>query len=187
MEVGGSGTSPGEDPAPSGPSTGYRRAADGAIPFDEGRVRPPVSIGGTLAALGSLIFGAGTLFEMVSATIGPAPSRISISQTYLDTDNGKVVAVVGVIALVLALATLVRPARSIAWPIAVAACGLAALGLAVYDRIRLDDVGDDLRQRIYRDAHASGVVHVSIGPALYIVIAGAILATIGAVLASRDR
>ena len=131
---------------------------------------------------------AGTLFEMVSASIGPqGAGRVSISQSYVDTDNGKVAMALGIVAFVVAAAALVRSARSILWPIIVAAASLAALGIAVYDRIRLDDVDSDLRQRIYRDVRVPGVVQVSIGPALYIVIAGAVLATIGAVLASRDR
>jgi hypothetical protein len=141
----------------------------------EERRRPPVSVGGILAVVGGAVIVASTLFEVVSAKVGPSgTSQVTASRSYLDTDDGKVVAALGVVVLVLSLATLVRPARSIVWPIAVVACSLAALGMAIYDRSDLEDTG-------------SAAVHVSAGPALYVAIGGGVVATIGALLASRDR
>jgi hypothetical protein len=165
-----------------------RRAGDAAAPFYDDRIRPPLSIAGIVAAIGGVVIAASVLFDMLSASIGlDDASRTTVSRSYFDTDNGKVVAALGVVVLVLSLATLVRPARSVIWPIAVTACGLAALGLAIYDRIDLDNVAGELRNRIYHDNPTSGVVHVTIGPALYIAMAGGVIATIGAVFASRDR
>jgi hypothetical protein len=148
-------------------------------------IRPPVSIAGMVAALGGAVIAAATLFELVSASIGADGNQLTASQSYIDTDDGKVVAALGVIVLVVALATLVRPARSIAWPIVVTACSLGALGLAIYDWIDLDDAGDQMRERL--GTSVAGVVHVTIGPAVYIAMAGGVIATIAAVLASRDR
>jgi hypothetical protein len=72
------------------------------------------------------------------------------------------------------------------WSVVVAACSLAALGLAVHDRIDLDDVGSEIQSRLAASG-TTGSVHVSIGPALYIAIVGGIVATVGAVIAARDR
>jgi len=176
-----------DDPTSSTAGT-PRQTGGAATPFYDDHIRPPVSIAGIVAAVGGAVIAAGTLFEMVSASVGfDAASRTMVSRSYVDTDDGKVVATLGVVIVVLALATLVRPARSIMWPIVVTACALAALGLAIYDRIDLDDVGRELRSRIAHDNPAAGIVHVTIGPALYVAMAGGVIATIGAVLASRDR
>jgi hypothetical protein len=159
--------------------------ADDRSSFYGADIRPPVSIAGIVAALGGAVIAAATLFEMVSASIGADGNQITASQSYIDTDNGKVVAALGVIVLVMALATMVRPARSIVWPIVVTACSLAALGLAIYDWIDLDDAGSEMREHL--GTTVVGVVHVTIGPSVYLAMAGGLIATIGAVLASRDR
>ena len=124
--------------------------------------------------------------QLVSATVGSGRNELSSSRTYLDSDNGKIVLVLGVLVLLVSLATLLRPHRDIVWSVVVAACSLAALGLAVHDRIDLDDVGSEIQSRLAASG-TTGSVHVSIGPALYIAIAGGIVATVGAVIAARDR
>jgi hypothetical protein len=145
------------------------------------------SVGGIVAILGGVLISVGTLFEMVSATVGSSGhTQVHSSQTYLDTDDGKVVLVLGLVVVVLAALTSLRRSRSIVWPIVSAACSLAAIGLAVHDRIDLDDLGNQIRNRYPSGDAATAVVHVTVGPALYIVIAGGVLATIGALLAARD-
>jgi hypothetical protein len=158
---------------------------DQGTPFYGDDIRPPVSIAGIVAAFGGAVIAAGTLFELVKASIGANGNQITASQSYIDTDNGKVVAVLGLIVLVVALGTLVRPARSIVWPIVVTACALAALGLAIYDWIDLDNADSDIRERL--GSTVAGVVHVTRGPAVFIAMAGGVIATVAAVLASRDR
>jgi hypothetical protein len=151
-------------------------------------IRAPISIGGIIAAVGGLVAAGGTLLEMVKVGLGPNNlTTTTLTTTYFDTDNGKVVAVLGAVALVLALATLVRPIASIIPSIVVAACGLAAFGLALSDRFDLSNAGDDYRREFFRSNQLRGLVQVTIGPALYVAMAGGLIATIGAVLASRDR
>jgi len=128
-------------------------------------VRPRHSrVGAIVAAIGGAVVIAGTLFDLVSVT--------HASKTYIDTNNGKVVAAMGVGVLVVALAALIRPGLGIIVPVVIAAAGLAAFGFALYDRIDLNDATD--------------AVNGSFGPALYLAMAGGIVATVGAMLLSRD-
>jgi hypothetical protein len=152
------------------------------------RARAVVSVGGIVAAIGGAVAIAGTLLELLSVGIGVnALNTVTLSTTYFDTDDGKVVAAVAAAALIVALIALVKPMSSIIPSIVVAACGLAVFGFALYNRIDLDSQTDDLRRQLTRNNPYKGLVHVSIGPAVYVAMAGGILATIGAVMASRDR
>jgi hypothetical protein len=150
--------------------------------------RSSLSIGGITAAVGGLVVVAGSLLEMVKVGLGQHQlTTTTLSTSYFDTDNGKVVAALGAVVLVLALATLVRPVSNMIPAIVVAACGLAAFGLALSDRLDLSSAGDDYRREFLRGNQLRGLVQVTVGPALYVVMAGGLIATIGAVLASRDR
>jgi hypothetical protein len=175
--------------APTGSTRPSRRQVGAAaVPAPAAHIRAPVSVGGIIAAVGGIVAVGGTLLEMVKVGVGPNNlTTTTLTTTYFDTDNGKVVAALGAVALVLALATLVRPISSIIPSIVVAACGLAAFGLALSDRFDLNDAGDDYRREFFRNNELRGLVHVTIGPALYVAMAGGLIATIGAVLASRDR
>jgi hypothetical protein len=148
-----------------------------------------VSVGGIVAAVGGAVAIAGTLLELLSVGIGVSALRtVTLSTTYFDTDDGKVVAAVAAATLILALITLVKPMSSIIPPILVAAGGLAAFGFALYDRIDLDSQTDEMRRQLTRGANPyRGLVNVSIGPAVYVAMAGGIIAAVGAVMASRDR
>jgi hypothetical protein len=132
------------------------------------RARPRPNVGGVVAAVGGALVIVGTLFELVSVTVG----RVSAAKTYLDTDNGKVVAALGVVVLVSALASLVVSDLGAIVPVTIAAAGLAAFGFALYDRMDLNDAAD-----------AGGA---SFGPALYVAMAGGLIATVGAVLVARS-
>jgi hypothetical protein len=164
-----------------------RRVGGAAVPVPAAHIRAPVSVGGIIAVVGAIVAGGGTLLEMVKVGLGPNNlTTTTLSTTYFDTDNGKIAAL-GAVALVLALATLVRPVANFIPSIVVAACGLAAFGLALSDRLDLSNAGDDYRREFFRDNQLRGLVQVTIGPALYVAMAGGLIATIGAVLASRDR
>src|SRR5690349_9462324 len=129
-------------------------------------------IGGIVAAVGGVAVIAGTFFELLSVTVGRGAVEVSASKTYFDTDNGKVVAALGVVVLVVALGSLLTDLGIIV-PIVLAAAGLAAFGFALYDRIDLNDASD-----------AAGA---TFGPALYVVMAGGLVATVGAVMVARER
>ena len=121
-----------------------------------------------MAAVGGAAIIVGTVLELLSVSVG----KSEVSKTYLDTDNGKAVAALGVVVLVVALSSLLRPGLGVIVPIVIAAAGLAAFGFALYDRIDLNDASD-----------AAGA---TFGPALYVAMAGGIIATVGAILVSRD-
>jgi hypothetical protein len=176
-----------EPTEPSGSASGESTSDDlnGVAAPTARSARRSLSIGGVVAALGGAVVVVGSLLEMVKIGFG-ADQLASTTTTYLDTDNGKVVAALGAVALVLAVATLVRSRAGIIPGILVAACGLAAFGLAVSDRFDLDNVGNDYRHKFFNDSQARGLVQVTIGPALYVVIAGGLIVAIGAVLASRE-
>jgi len=133
-----------------------------------GRRHHRSNVGGIVAAVGGAAIIVGTLLELLSVSVG----KSEVSKTYLDTDNGKAVAALGVVVLVVALSSLIRPGLGVIVPIVIAGAGLAAFGFALYDRIDLND--------------ASDAVGATFGPALYIAMAGGIVATIGAMLVSRD-
>jgi hypothetical protein len=174
------------EPPPGRPPR--RQVGGAAVPAPVAPIRPPVSVGGIIAAVGGVVAVVGSLLEMVKVGLGPSQlTATTLSTSYFDTDNGKIVAALGAVALVLALATLVRPVANIIPSIVVAACGLAAFGLALSDRIDLNNAGDDYRHQFFRENGLRGLVQVTIGPALYVAMAGGIIVTIGAVLASRDR
>lgn len=163
-------------------------ASEATTTVPAAHVRASVSVGGSIAAVGGVVAVGGTLLEMVKVGIGRTNlTTTTLSTTYFDTDNGKIVAALGAVALVLALATLVRPIASVIPSIVVAACGLAAFGLALSDRLDLSNAGDDYRREFFGSNQLRGLVQVTIGPALYVAMAGGLIATIGAVLASRDR
>jgi len=144
-------------------------------------------IGGVIAALGGVVVVIATFFEMLSVTLGlDAVRETTLSRTYFDTDNGKVVAALGVVIVVLALTTLVRPNPNFVVSVVMVASSVATVALALYDRIDLDGVTDELRTRLYHGNPAPGIVQASIGPALYVAMAGGLFATIGAVLAARE-
>ena len=121
-----------------------------------------------MAAVGGAAIIVGTLLELLSVSVG----KSEVSKTYLDTDNGKAVAALGVVVLVVALSSLIRPGLGVIVPIVIAAAGLAAFGFALYDRIDLND--------------ASDAVGATFGPALYVAMVGGIIATVGGMLVSRD-
>lgn len=133
---------------------------------DRGRV------GAVVAAIGGAVIVVATFFELLSVTVGRGAAEVSASKTYLDTDNGKVVAALGVVVLVCALGSLIARDLGVMVPITVAAAGLAAFGFALYDRIDLDD--------------GAAAVGASFGPALYVVIAGGLVATVGALMIARE-
>jgi hypothetical protein len=178
----------GGDPAPTRASRRRGDGAAGAAAAPVAQHRAAFSVGGIIAAVGGIVVVVGSLLEMVKVGLGPNQLTVTtLSTTYFDTDNGKIVAALGAVVLVLALATLVRPISSIIPSIVVAACGLAAAGLALSDRFDLGDAGADYRRAYFSNNQLRGLVQVTIGPALYVAIAGGVIATIGAVLASRDR
>jgi hypothetical protein len=162
-------------------------AVEDRAQLDDVPARSRTGVGGIVAIVGGALIAVGTLFELVTATVGPAGrNQLQSSQTYLDTDDGKTVLVLGVIVIVLAVVTLLRPSRNVIWPIVVAACSLAALGIAIHDRVDLNNLAGEIRDRFARSDAATGIVHVTIGPAVYIAIAGGVVATVGAILAARD-
>jgi hypothetical protein len=146
-----------------------------------------ISIGAIVAALGGVVIIVGALLQSVKVTVGSTKIATTLSTSYLDTDNGKVVVVLGAIIVIIAVMLLVRPVASVVPAIVMAAAALASFGLALNDRIDLDNVGDDYRQRYISDSAIRALVHVTVGPALVVVMAGGLIATIGALLASRDR
>ena len=125
-----------------------------------------------MGAIGGAVIVVGTLLELLSVTVGRGAAEVTASKSYLDTDNGKVVAALGVVVLVCALGSLIARDLGVMVPIAVAAAGLAALGFALYDRIDLSDGAD--------------AVGASFGPALYVAMAGGLVATVGAMLIARE-
>jgi hypothetical protein len=152
------------------------------------RATPAISVGGIVAALGGAVAIGGSLLEMAKVSIGLENfTKVALSSTYFDTDRGKVVAAIGAAVVIVALATMVRPISRLIAPIVVAAGGLAILGFSIYDRVDLDSSTDAVRHRLTVNNPLSGLVHVDIGPGLYVVMAGGALATIGAVLAARER
>jgi hypothetical protein len=177
------------DTTPGTTRASRRQVGAAAVPAPAPHIRAPVSVGGIIATVGGIVVAGGTLLEMVKVSLGVSnlTTNTTLSTTYFDTDNGKVVAALGAVVLVLALATLVRPVSSIIPSIVVAACGLAAFGLALSDRLDLSDASDDYRREFLRTNPLRGLVKVTVGPALYVAMAGGLIATIGAVLASRDR
>jgi hypothetical protein len=181
-------TDPADAVAGSTPTGRSRQVGEAAAPAPAPRIRAPVSLGGVIAAVGGVVVVIGSLLETVKVGFGEGNlAGTTLSTSYFDTDNGKIVAALGALALVLALATLVRPMASMVPSIVVAACGLGAFGLALSDRIDLNDAGDAAREQFLRGNELRGVVHVTIGPALYFAMAGGVVVTIGAVFASRDR
>ena len=125
-----------------------------------------------MAAVGGAVIVAATFFELLGITVGRGAAELSASKSYLDTDNGKVVAALGVVVLVCALGSLIARDLGVIVPIAVAAAGLAAFGFALYDRIDLND--------------AAEAVGATFGPALYVAMAGGLVATVGALLIARE-
>lgn len=147
-----------------------------------------INFGAIAAALGGVVIVVGTLLDSVKVSVGNTKvNTTTLSTSYFDTDNGKVVFVLGVIIVVVALVTLVRPVASMVPAIVLTAAGLAAFGLALSDRVDLSNVGDDYRQRYISDTAIRALVHVTVGPALLVVMAGGVIATIGALFATRDR
>jgi hypothetical protein len=129
-------------------------------------------IGAALAVIGGIVVLVGTLLELASAEhTFDATGRIILSADYIDTDDGKIVAAVGVVLIVVALVALVWNIRSGIIAIVLTGGGLAALGFAIDDRIQLDTSRGNL----------------SFGVALYVVMAGGIIAAIGGVLTARVR
>jgi hypothetical protein len=147
-----------------------------------------ISVGAIVAAIGGVAIVVGTLLDSVKVTVGsPKVNTTTLSTSYFDTDNGKVVAALGVIVLVVAVFTLVRPVTSVGPAMVMTAAALAAFGLALSDRIDLRNVGDDYRQRYISDSAIQALVHATVGPALLVVMAGGIVAAIGGLLAARER
>jgi hypothetical protein len=140
-----------------------------------------VSVGSIVAMVGGVAAVIGSLLDMVKVAVGSI--HLDVSTSYVDTDNGKIVVALGAVVLILSAVLFLRPHASVVVPMGIAAAGLATLALAFSDRLDLRNLGDDYRA----DNHIAGVVHVTIGPALYVVMAGGLIATVGAVLASRDR
>jgi hypothetical protein len=147
-----------------------------------------ISVGAIVATLGGIVIIVGAVLDSVKVSVGSGKiNATTLSTSYFDTDNGKVVVVLCAIIVVVGLWTLVRPASSMVPAIVLTAAGLASFGLALSDRINLNDVGDDYRQRYISDRAIGALVHVTVGPALIVVMAGGVIATIGALFASRDR
>ena len=130
----------------------------------------PENVGAVVAAIGGAIAIVGTLFELASAEYAlDARHAIHLSSNYIDTDHGKIVAIVGVVVVLAAVVTLVwRTATGIP-TIVMTGGGLAIFGFALYDRFDLGSKFGDL----------------SFGAALYVVMVGGITAAVGGVLASR--
>jgi hypothetical protein len=138
----------------------------------EGAPRRSPTVGGIVAAVGGVLVIAGTWFELVRVTVGRGATQVSVSKSYFDTDHGKVVIALGVVVLVVALSSLLKPDLGVIVPVVIAVAGLAAFGFALYDRIDLKD--------------ASDAVGATFGPALYIVMGGGLVSTIGALFVARD-
>jgi hypothetical protein len=128
-------------------------------------------MGAVVAAIGGALVVVGTLLELASAEYAlDSANSIRLSATYLDTDDGKIVMAVGIVIVVVALATLVWQVSNGVTAIVLTGGGLAALGFAIYDRFHLDT------------AHGN----LSFGAALYVVMAGGVIAAIGGFLTSGD-
>src|SRR5262249_1919059 len=126
--------------------------------------------GAIVAVLGGAIGVIGTLFKLASVEYAlDANHQISVSKNYIDTDNGKVVAAVAVVVMVIAVVMLVWRISNGLTLILLTGGGLAIFGFALYDRFDLGSKSGSL----------------SFGPALYVVMIGGIVAAVGGVLASR--
>jgi len=138
-------------------------------PRGEGSQRAE-SVGGIVAAIGGAIAAVGTLLELASVKYTlDASHSIRLSANYIDTDNGKVVAAVGVVVMLVAVVTLVWRISGGIPAIVLTGGGLAIFGFALYDRFDLGSKSGNL----------------SFGAALYVVMIGGIVAAVGGVLASR--
>lgn len=130
-----------------------------------------VSIGAIVAAVGGGLAVLGAFLEVASVDLALAASNnVTLSANYFDTDDGKIVAAVGLIVLLVGLATLVGWISGVVPAIVFAAGGLALFGFALNDRLDFD----------------SALGRLTFGPALYVVMAGGLVAAIGGVLASRE-
>ena len=139
-------------------------------PRGEGRRRPE-NLGAIVAAIGGAIAVVGTVLEVASVQYAlDANHDITLSANYVDTDNGKVVAAVGVVVMLVALATLIWRLTSGIPAIVLTGGGLAIFGFALYDRFDLGSKSGSL----------------SFGAALYVVMAGGVIAALGGVLAARE-
>jgi hypothetical protein len=145
----------------------------------------PISVGGITVVIGAVFAIAGTFLTMVRVGVPTSSlSRTVLSQTYFESDDGKVVAAIAAVVLIVALLFLMRVGDTLVAQAAVAVGGLAILGLSIYDRVDLDNSVDDLQSslRIPRAA-----LDVSIGPAVYTCMFGGVLVVVGAVLSARRR
>jgi hypothetical protein len=128
------------------------------------------NVGAIVAVVGGAIAVIGTLLELASVGYAlDARNRVSVSKNYIDTDNGKVVAAVAVVLMVIAVVMLVWRVSNAFTAVALTGGGLAIFGFALFDRFDLGSTTGDL----------------SFGPALYVVMVGGIVAAVGGVLSSR--
>ena len=153
-------------------------------------------------ALGGLLVGLGSILGWATVTIGGAGGTTGlppIDTKGIDTLEGKLALLSGVLVLVAIPA--MRLARAVAgrrsWAILIIVAGLAATGLAAKDLSRPTDRFGDLGfEKVVKGisdttglplqglenrfrAQAKKLTHVSLGPGIYLVIAGGLLAAAG--------
>lgn len=174
-------------PPPPLPESTRGRPASAVAPVTTGRADTPstFSVGGLMVAIGAAIAIGGTFLDTYKVTVGiQSLESVNFTSTYFDADRGKVVAGSGAAVLLLALIGLLRVGDHVVPAIVAGLGGAVILGLAIYDRIDLDNFLDDKRQQIQAQASRS-LFHVSFGPALYVCMGGGVIIMIGAVMAAR--
>lgn len=153
------------EPAPANTRPTVRRKA-----------RLDLNPGGVVAILGGGAAIAGTFLEMAKIQLGP----LSATATYWDSDHGKLVAGIAAGVVIVAILGLLRPAPN-GLVVALTFAGAATVaGIALYDRIDLDNPDGPL------SAIRTPAVITS-GPGLYVCIAGGVIAAIGALFAASRR
>lgn len=131
--------------------------------------------GGVVAILGAGAAIAGTFLEMATIELGP----LSATATYWDSDDGKLVAGIAAGVVLVAILGLLRPSPS-GLVVALTFAGAATVaGIALYDRIELDNADGPL--------NAIGGPVITAGPGLYVCIAGGVVAAIGVLFAASRR
>ncbi len=144
-----------------------------------------VNVGGVVTIIGAAAAIFGTLLTMAKLQLGALSSTI----TYWDADDGKLVAGIAAGVLLVAILGLLRPAPNGMVVVLEFTASAAVVGIALYDRIDLDNTIDTMKNSAGNGAlgQIASAAHITAGPGLYVCIAGGVIAAIGTLVAATRK
>jgi hypothetical protein len=172
--------------------------------------QPPAGsnvIAGSVAVAGGALAVVGAVISWAKVSLGPPLAAASRSAAGTNTTDGKIVLALGIVVAVTGAVIAFAPRRDVLVPVAVVAIlgGMAVTALAIYDLSRKSDLdrtfvrgfrqgfeqatGQRLTDAQIRVLMARFGIKLSLGPGLYVALAGGLVGAAGGVigLVSGDR